>query len=247
MPDTAPLAFFLILSGAAVGSFLAAWADRLPRDESIVGAPSCCRGCGMRIGWRDLVPVVAWLALSGRCRACGAAIPRRLFYAEIIGMGLAILAIWVAATPLEMVLGALWLWGLFGLVLCDLSDFRLPDALTGLLILTGSAMAWSDPARGLPDALIGAGAGAGAFLAIRLAYQMVRRREGLGLGDVKWMAGIGAGLGWAALPMVALVAALGALTVTAARALRGARADGSTEIPFGAYLAAAAAVIWLWL
>ncbi|GAW33306.1 type 4 prepilin-like proteins leader peptide-processing enzyme [Roseovarius sp. A-2] len=247
MPDTAPLAFFLILSGAAVGSFLAAWADRLPRGESIVTTPSSCRGCGMQIAWRDLVPVASWLVLSGRCRRCGEAIPRRLFYAEIIGMGLAILAIWVAATPLEMVLGALWLWCLFGLMLCDLSDFRLPDSLTGLLVVTGAAMSWADSARGLPDALIGAGAGAGAFLALRLAYQLVRRREGLGLGDVKLMAGIGAGLGWAALPMVALVAALGALAVTGALWYRGARASGGTEIPFGAYLAAAAAVIWLWL
>jgi len=247
MPDTAPLAFFLILSGAAVGSFLAAWADRLPHGESIVGAPSRCRACGMQIAWRDLVPVVSWLARSGRCRGCGAAIPRRLFYAEIIGMGLAILAIWVAATPADMVLGVLWLWCLFGLVLCDLSDFRLPDALTGLLILTGAAMAWSDPARGLPDALIGAGAGAGAFLILRLAYHLVRGREGLGLGDVKLMAGIGAGLGWAALPSVALVAALGALAVTGAFWYRGARASGATEIPFGAYLATATALVWLWV
>lgn len=246
MPDTAPLAFFLILSGAAIGSFLAAWADRLPRGESIVDAPSRCRGCEARIGWRDLVPVVSWLALSGRCRACGGAIPRRLFYAEIIGMGLAILAVWVAATPADMVLGALWLWCLFGLLLCDLSDFRLPDALTGLLVLTGGAMAWADPARGFDDALIGAGIGAGAFLAIRLAYQLVRRREGLGLGDVKLMAGIGAGLGWAALPSVALVASLGALAMTGLRAVQGNRAQGSTEIPFGAYLAGAAALVWLW-
>jgi len=246
MPDTVPLAFFLILSGAAVGSFLAAWADRLPHGESIVAAPSRCRACGMQISWRDLVPVVSWLARSGRCRGCGAAIPRRLFYAEITGMGLAIVAVWVAATPAEMVLGALWLWCLFGLVLCDLSDFRLPDALTGLLVLIGGAMAWADPARGLGDALIGAGIGAGAFLAIRLAYQLVRRREGLGLGDVKLMAGIGAGLGWAALPMVALVASLGALAMTGLRAVQGNRAESSTEIPFGAYLAGAAGMVWLW-
>jgi len=247
MPDTAPLAFFLILSGAAVGSFLAAWADRLARGESIVSPPSRCRGCEARIGWRDLVPVVSWLRLDGLCRACGAAIPKRLFYAEITGALLAILAVWITQTPVAMILGAVWLWCLMGLVLCDLAAFRLPDALTGLLVLTGGAMAWADPARGLPDSLIGAGIGAGAFLAIRLAYQLVRRREGLGLGDVKLMAGLGAGLGWAALPVVALIAALGALAVTGLRALQGTRAGGGTEIPFGAYLAGAAALVWLWL
>ena len=247
MPDTAPLAFFLILSGAAIGSFLAAWADRLPRGESIVTTPSSCRACGMRIAWRDLLPVVSWLALSGRCRGCGAAIPRRLFYAEISGAVLTIIAIWVAATPVDMMLGALWLWCLFGLLLCDLSDFRLPDPLTGLLVLTGVALAVADPWRGIGDALLGAGVGAGAFLAIRIVYQVVRGREGLGLGDVKLMAGIGAGLGWAALPMVALVASIGALALTGLRTLRGKRASGGTEIPFGAYLSAAAALVWLWL
>lgn len=240
MQDPVPLAVFLCLAGAAAGSFLAAWADRLPRGESILARPSACRDCGARIGWRDLVPVLSWLALGGRCRRCGAAIPRRLFHAEIGGVALAAAAIWVAQSPAQMALGALYLWLLMGLALCDLAAFRLPDALNAALLTTGLALAVQAGALGA--GLIGAGVGAGAFLAIRLGYGLLRGREGLGLGDVKLMAGIGAGLGWQALPLVALLAALWAM---AWALLRGGVTARDTEIPFGAYLATAAGVLWL--
>jgi leader peptidase (prepilin peptidase)/N-methyltransferase len=247
MPATAPLAFFLILTGAAMGSFLAAWADRLPRGESIVGPRSRCRSCGVQIGARDMVPVVSWLWLGGKCRGCGAAIPKRVFYAEVGGMALAVLAVWVAQSPLHMGLGALWLWLLMGLVLCDLAAFRLPDGLTGPLFLTGLLLAWEDPSRDLWGALLGAAVGAGAFLALRIGYRMLRGREGLGLGDVKLMAGIGAGLGLTALPMVTLVAAVLAMGMAGAMALRrGNRPEGDLAIAFGAYLAGAAGLVWLW-
>lgn len=245
MPATAPLAFFLILCGAAVGSFMAAWADRLPRGESVVSEPSRCRGCGAAIAWRDKMPILSWLILDGKCRACGVAIPKRLFYAEIAGAVMAILAIWVAHSPLHMALGALYLWILLGLVMCDLAAFRLPNVLTGLLGVVGLGLAWEDPFHGPLDALIGAAIGAGAFLSIRIAYQWLRGREGLGLGDVKLMAGIGAGLGATALPMVALIAAMAAMGVAIIAGWRTGERPGSTaEIPFGAYLAGAAG-LWL--
>lgn len=246
MPATAPLAFFLILCGAAVGSFMAAWADRLPRGESVVSEPSRCRGCGIRISWRDKMPILSWLLLGGKCRTCGAAIPKRLFYAEISGAVLAILAIWVAQSPLHMVLGAVFLWVVLGLVMCDLAAFRLPNALTGLLCVTGLGLAVENPFRGPLDGLIGATAGAGAFLVIRIVYQKVRGREGLGLGDVKLMGGIGAGLGATALPVVALIAAMAAMFVAIFVGWRkGERPGSSTEIPFGAYLAGAAGLWFL--
>lgn len=241
MQSLLPLALFLLVTGAAVGSFLALWAERLPRDEGVVRRGSRCRGCGARIGWRDLVPVVSWLWLGGRCRGCGAAIPRWLWHAELGGVSLAALAILVAPTPAVMVLGALWLWLLMGLALCDLTAMRLPDPLNAALLATGLAL--GALGLGAGTALIGAGVGAGTFLAIRLGYHALRGREGLGMGDVKLMAGIGAALGWAALPLVALVAALAALALTLA--LRHGRVARDAEIPFGAYLCAAAALVWL--
>ncbi|MDZ7708817.1 MAG: prepilin peptidase [Roseovarius sp.] len=241
MQSLLPLALFLLATGAAVGSFLALWAERLPHEEDVVARGSRCRGCDARIGWRDLVPVLSWLRLGGRCRACGAAIPRWLWYAELGGVALASAAILTAPSPALMVLGALWLWLLMGLALCDLTAMRLPDPLNAALLATGLALGALGP--GLGAALIGAGAGAGAFLAIRLGYQGLRGREGLGMGDVKLMAGIGAGLGWQALPLVALLAALGALMLTLM--LRRGPVARDAEIPFGAYLCGAAALIWI--
>lgn len=241
MQDPLPLALFLLVTGAAMGSFLALWAERLPHDEGVVRRGSHCRDCGARIGWRDLVPVLSWLWLGGRCRACGAQVPRWLFYAELGGVALASAAILMATSPATMALGALWLWLLMGLALCDLTALRLPDPLNAALLATGLALGALGPELGA--ALIGAGVGAGVFLAIRLCYAALRGREGLGLGDVKLMAGIGAGLGWQALPLVALLAALAALGMTLV--LRRGPVARDAEIPFGAYLCGAAALVWI--
>lgn len=246
MTDTALLATVLILLGPVAGSFLAAWADRLQRGESIVHPPSRCRTCDARIGWRDLVPVVSWLSLRGRCRSCGAPIPRRLVLAEIGGMALAVLAVWTVPSSPQMGLAALWLWLLMGLMMCDLAALRLPDTLTGALLLTGLGLAGQDPLRGLGDGVIGAVIGAGAFWLMRLGYQRLRGQEGLGLGDVKLMAGIGAGLGAVALPVVALIAAVSALAWSGIMAWQsGQRPQATLELPFGAYLSGAAALVWL--
>lgn len=247
-PGWPALAVFLLLAGPAVGSFLALLAERLPRGEDVLAAPSRCRACGTRLGWRDLVPLVSWLALRGRCRSCGAALPRALIEAELAGFAAAALAVVLAPSPAVMVLGASFLWCLLGLALCDLAAFRLPDALTGTLALLGLALAWADPARGVLAGLAAGAAGVAAFAALRFGYRALRGREGLGMGDVKLMAGIGAGLGFAALPLVTLIAALAALALAWRARLGGAGAAATgpqAPVPFGAYLASAAMAVWV--
>lgn len=233
--------WLLVPLGAAAGSAAALLAERLPRGEPVVWARSRCRSCGRRLAARDLVPLVSALALRGRCRHCGAPIPARLWQAEAAGAGLGALAAGLAATPQEAVLSALWLWLLLALALADLRFFRLPDPLTAALATAGLALAWPD----WPGAVLGAAAGAGAFAAIALGYRAARRRTGMGWGDVKLMAGIGAGLGAPALPWVALIAAAAALAVAALRARRrGRRLRRLGAVPFGAFLSAAAVAVW---
>ena len=240
------IAVLLVLSGPAIGSFLGVLADRLPRGQDVIRAGSACRGCGQRLGWRDLIPILSYLNARGRCRHCGGAIPPWLLYSELAATGLAGVAVWLGGSGAEMLLAALWLWLLLALALSDLIWFRLPDVLTGGVLATALALSlvtgWPPPGA----ALIGAALGSGSFLAIRWAYAALRGREGLGLGDVKLMAGLGAALGWQALPLMLLMAALGTLGAAGVAALRGARGiGGATPLPFGAALCGAAGLLWV--
>ncbi len=243
-----PLALFLVLVSPAVGSFLGVLADRLPRGQDVLRAPSACRSCQRRLTVPDLIPLLSYLGLRGRCRSCQTPIPLRLFLIEAGALFLAFWAVIVTHTPLQLGLGTLFLWLLLALAATDAQWMRLPDVLTGLLALCGLALAGGDPARGLADGLLGAAIGAGGFALLRFAYQRMRGREGLGLGDVKLMVGIGAGVGPLALPMLLLLAALGALIWAFGHAvLRGVALGAQTAVPFGSFLSMAAAGLWLWL
>lgn len=234
--------WLLALAGPAIGSFAALLAERLPRAEPVIAARSRCRSCGTVLGPADLVPLLSWPLLRGRCRHCRAPIPARLWQAEWAGLGLGAAAAGLASGPTDAIWSALWLWTLLALALADLRSFRLPDPLTAALALCGLGLAWPD----WPGAVLGAVLGAGAFLALRLGYRAAAGREGMGLGDVKLMAGIGAGLGAAALPLVALLAASSALALAALRAARrGRRLRRLGRVPFGAFLAASAAAVWM--
>jgi leader peptidase (prepilin peptidase)/N-methyltransferase len=233
--------WWLVPLGAAAGSAAALLAERLPRGEPVLRARSRCRACGTALGARDLIPIVSALALGGRCRHCRAPIPKALWQAEVAGLGLGALAAALAATPAEAAWSALWLWTLLALALADLRRFRLPDPLCAALLAFGFGLAWPD----WPGAVLGAAAGAGAFAALALGYRWRVGRTGMGGGDVKLMAGLGAGLGWPALPAVALIAAGAALAVAALRAARrGRRLRRRGAVPFGAFLGAAGAVVW---
>lgn len=230
----------LLLVAPAAGSFIGVLVDRLPRGEDVIRQPSRCRACKARLGLRDLVPLVSWPLLRGRCRHCGAALPGWLWLTEIAATGVAVLALLRGGTAWEVWTSAGLLWLLLALAVCDLVWFRLPDALTAALaaLCLGAALAQGVLLAALGGALIGAGA----FLLLRIGYRALRGREGLGLGDVKLMAGLGALTGPQALPLLVLIAALGALAA-ALVARRGLRGD--LALPFGAALAGAGAVLWL--
>ncbi len=240
------MAVLLVLISPAVGSFLGVLADRLVRGEDVVAARSACRDCKRVLGWRELVPVLSYLAQRGRCAGCGAAIPVVLPLVEGGAVICAVAVVFWAQSDVQMVLGAVYLWLLLALLATDAQHFRLPDVLTGLVFLVGMALAWEDPARGLLDGVIGAALASAAFWAIRRGYFLVRRREGLGLGDVKLMAGIGAGVGAMQVPLVVLIAAVGALVWAGVRAgVTGQSLNGQVAAPFGAFLCLGAGVVWL--
>ncbi|HEY3988583.1 MAG TPA: prepilin peptidase [Acidobacteriaceae bacterium] len=255
---------FALLFGLVFGSFLNVCISRLPRHQSIVRPPSHCPRCNAPIAARDNIPVVSYLLLRGRCRHCGKPIAWRYPFVEIAVAVLAVGNLLFTGLGLESVAFTLFSAMLLALAVCDAETMQLPDTLTlpllGLGILyragdglvgemsRGTAYAWhSALALGVRGA-ISAAATAVALLVLRWVYSFVRRRQGLGLGDVKLAAAIAAWLGARQMCVVFFLAVVtGALTSLLVLALRErktaipktAKPEGPLAVPFGTFLALA--------
>ena len=206
---------------------------------------SRCPACGHAIAARDNVPVASYLLLRGRCRHCGEAIALRYPLVEIAGAALAVLtaALWGVGAP-ALAYYAL-LMSLLALSLIDCDTFTLPDQITLPLLWLGLAAAHAfDAAPALDDAVIGAMAG---YLVLWLFYwghKLLTGREGMGYGDFKLLACLGAWLGWRALLPILLLACLGGIAYACVGLLRR-TATRLTPIPFGPFLCLAGAVTLL--
>jgi len=245
MTHPAFFSFLLILLSPAIGSFLAVLADRLPRGEDVLRARSKCRGCERRLSAAELVPLLSFVRQRGRCRSCSAAIPPWTLYVELLALGAAVLAVLAGGTPTGIGLAALWLWLMITLGVADLLWFRLPDPLTLGVFVVALTIALMPGGHGVTAAALGATLGAGSFLLLRWGYQHLRGQVGLGLGDIKLMAGLGAFAGPFDLPLLVLMAASVALAAAFVTRDRDVGFDGGKAVPFGAALCVAAAFLWL--
>lgn len=193
---------FAAAIGAIVGSFANVCIHRLPRGESVVTPPSRCPGCGERIAPRDNVPLVSYFLLGGRCRSCRARIPARYPFVEGVTALLFVLSAVLCGPTLDALRGAILATACVILVGTDLQERILPDEVTlGAAALGVSLSLVEDLTRGGGFSMagsrficsaLGAAAGGGLLLAVRAVYLRVRHVEGLGLGDVKMLAMIGA-------------------------------------------------------
>jgi leader peptidase (prepilin peptidase)/N-methyltransferase len=230
--------------GAIAGSFLSTWAVRYERGDTAIRGRSHCDRCGTAVpGWAN-VPIASYVMLRGRCRACNGAIDRRHPLLEMICMLVA--ATSVAVHPgLTGWTGAVFGWLLATLAVVDARQFRLPDK----IVLPLAALGLMAGAYGVPpplsDRLWGATGGLVVLTLIAFAYRAVRGRAGLGRGDAKLLAAIGAWIGWQPLPWVVMVAAMVGLLWTAWRIFRGERVTASDKLPLGTLLAIAAWPAWL--
>ncbi len=233
----AALAFAL---GAAVGSFLNVCIYRLPRGGSLLRPGSHCPSCQAPIRPRDNVPILSYLALRGRCRSCGGRISLRYPLVESCTGLLAIATFWrygmQPVAPLHFAFAA----ALVVVTFIDIEYQIIPDAISLPGIGIGLTASFLVPGTPAPfDAAIGVLLGGGILYGVALAYQRWTGVEGMGLGDVKLLAMIGAFLGWRGIPLCLLVASVTGSVVGLAIAV-GLRKGRRYPIPFGPFLSAGA-------
>ena len=225
------------VAGAIIGSFLATICVRWPQGEKATSGRSRCDSCNRQLNAFELIPLISWLATRGRCRTCGAPIPKLHFWVETSAAGLAALALVIEPNVHGAALALFWLLLVAPAVL-DAQHHWLPDALTLALAIGGLLFGGLASDASLLARVIGGAAGFLALWFMGLSYRRIRGREGLGAGDPKLLGAIGLWTGWFALPPILLIAALGGLAVAIAQGRS--RLD---RMPFGTLLAAAA-ILW---
>jgi leader peptidase (prepilin peptidase)/N-methyltransferase len=238
------------LVGLALGSFLNVVITRVPQGEALCCGRSRCPHCRQPLSWYDNIPLLSYVWLRGRCRACGATIPWRYPLVELTG-GLMVLALW-RAFPDKLLLLAYgpFCLALVALTAIDLEHRLLPDVITLPGILLGLLLSLALPHLSFLESLAGALVGGGLFFATARLYEKLAGRRGLGGGDVKLLAMIGAFLGIEALPLVIVISAgLGALAgliLILAQAPSQRRRWRTLSLPYGPFLAAGAWCYLFW-
>ncbi|MBL1352572.1 MAG: prepilin peptidase [Zetaproteobacteria bacterium] len=238
--------FVILMSGMVglmVGSFSNVCVYRIPRGESVAFPGSHCPNCNHDIAWYDNIPLFSWLILQGKCRHCQLAISARYPFLEVLmGLSWAFLA-WKFG-PSPMLLEAIVLVSLLWILsLIDYETGYLPDVLTLPGVFIGVAFAWW--VGDIQSSLWGAVVGYGAFWLVAKLFFLVTKKEGMGAGDFKLLAMLGAFMGWQALPFIVFVSSLVGAVVGFAY-LKLSKQGRDTEIPFGPYLAMAGMLWFLW-
>jgi len=251
------------LFGLLIGSFLNVCIYRMPRDLSVVRPRSFCPQCNKTIAWFDNIPLLSYALLGGRCRRCGFRIPARYPAVELLTGALFFCAFWflgaTAAAAKFAVFGAI----MIELVFSDLEERILPDEFTLGGTVAGALLAAFAPVNGgllvyffspkyawivsVGDSLLAAGVCSGALWLVRSVYQKIRKREGLGLGDVKMAAMIGAFLGIQGAMLTVLVGSLLGVIVGLGYAWFTGEDLSTYELPFGTFLGVSAVGVGFFL
>lgn len=228
-----------LLAAPVIGSFLAVLIRRLPHGTVLTPARSQCESCKTPLLLRDIIPLLSVLTLRSRCRTCAAPIAPQHWHVELAALAIPATTALAGIEPPALWPLCLLGWTLLALAWIDWDCLLLPDALTLPLVLAGLATtAWLDPDLTTDHALAAALAYA-AVQALAKAYRHLRNRDGIGAGDAKLLAAIGAWTGLEPLPWIIMAAAITGLLIAAAMAARGRSINATTPLPFGTCLAAA--------
>lgn len=228
---------FAFAFGASVGSFLNVCIYRLPKGLSVVEPPSHCFNCDTPIAPIDNLPIVSYLVLRGRCRHCGATYSPRYFCVELLTGIVAMALLWHFGVTPALFLYFVFAAALIVITFIDVDYLIIPDAIS--LPGIGIGLTATFFIEGMPtpiESAIGIVLGGGILWAVAYTYEKVTGVEGMGFGDVKLLAMIGAFLGWKNVPLTLLVGSLsGSIIGITAMAILG--KNRRWEIPFGPFLA----------
>ena len=265
-PGSFSAALFWSLPGLIVGSFLNVVIYRFPimmqresdnylaleNDDqpphtdryNLVMPSSACTGCGHALSAVDNVPLVSYVWLKGRCRYCHAPISARYPAVELLTSVLSGIVIWHLGSSFAGLSALLLLWMLIAMTFIDIDTQLLPDELTLPLMWLGLMVNLDGTFVPLREAVIGAALGYLSLWAVYWLFRLVTGRDGIGYGDFKLLAALGAWLGWMMLPVIVLLSsAVGAIVGLSLIAFRGHHRD--RPIPFGPFLAAAGLIALL--
>ena len=219
----------------------------LPHTEryNLMVPRSACPHCGHQITAMENIPVVSWLALRGKCSQCKAPISARYPAIELLTGALSALLIWKFGSGVAGMATLLFAWLLIAMTFIDVDTQLLPDDLTFPLLWAGLLVNLNGTFVPLQDAVIGAAAGYLVLWAVYWIFKLATGKEGMGYGDFKLLAALGAWLGWAMLPTIILLSSVvGALVGISLIVF--ARRGRDKPIPFGPYLAAAGMIALLY-
>ncbi len=242
-PETPPT-WLLLLLAPFIGSFAGVLVRRLPAGRPVVAVRSVCEACGAPLRAIELVPLLSYAIQRGRCRRCTAPIAAFHWQVEVAAVAVAAWAVW--ADPDRAWSDCALGWTLLTLGWIDALSFRLPDVLTLPLIPAGLILAWHDEPAVATDHALAAVAGYAAFAAVALVYRRLRGRDGLGEGDAKLLAALGAWTGLAGLGPIVLDAAIAGLAAACVLSFMGRKVTAALALPFGPYLALAGWIVRLY-
>lgn len=230
------MAFCAFLLGAVTGSFLNVCIYRLPLEQSIVSPGSRCMSCGAGVRWFDNIPILSWLLLRGCCRACGVSFSVRYPLIELLTAVLTLLLFLRFGATRSFMVYFLLVAALIVVTFIDLDHQIIPDEISLPGIGIGVLASFFLPQPGWLSSVSGAVVGWGSLALVFYGYLWLTGREGMGGGDAKLLAMLGAFLGLVAVPFIIFVSSLlGSVIGLALMALQG--KDRHLAIPFGPYLA----------
>jgi len=229
------------LFGLVIGSFLNVCIVRLPANLSVVRPRSRCPRCERQIAWYDNIPVVSWVILRGRCRACGLPISPMYPGVELLTALIWAWMAWAYPLSLEALRAALFFTLLLGIALTDVREYIIPDEFTWGGLAIGLLFALAGGLPTLLPALTGAVVGFGLLWLVGFVGQLALKEEAMGGGDIKMMAMVGAFLGWQGVLLTIFLGALLGTIIFLPLSLLGRK----KLVPFGVFLSIGAAATWI--